>query len=60
MKMQKTHLEYGGPICRRCFDGRYGVHMAHRDVKEGTCPCFGKEGKLVVPLGGRIKIMGKW
>ena len=40
MFLQKTQLEFGGPICRRCFDGRYKVHMSHRDVKEaeGTCP----------------------
>lgn len=64
MFLQKTHLEYGGHICRRCFDSRYGVHMSHRDVKEieGTCPCCGKDGKLVVSLkfGGRVKMMGKW
>lgn len=64
MFLQKTQLEFGGPICRRCFDRRYGVHLAHRDVKEvpGTCPCCGKDGKLVVDLklGGRLKMMGKW
>lgn len=52
MLLQKRHLEFGGPICRRCFDGQYKVHLAHRDAKEieGTCPCCGKQAKLVVDL----------
>ena len=55
MKMQRTVVEYGDFLCRRCFDSRYNVHLSHRDVKEieGTCPSCKK-------LGGRIKMLGKW
>ena len=64
MKMQKTVVEYGDFLCRRCFDRRYDVHLSHRDVKEmeGTCPCCKKQGRLVcdLKLGGRIKMLGKW
>ena len=64
MLMQKLEVVYGGHLCRRCLDRHYKDHLAHRDVKEttGTCPCCGKEGKLVcgLKLGGRIKMCGKW
>jgi len=64
MKLQRTIVEFGDHLCRRCFDARYKVHLSHRDVKEvpGTCPCCGKDGKLVVDLklGVRLKMMGKW
>ena len=64
MKLQRTIVEFGDHLCRRCFDARYNVHLAHRDVKEipGHCPCCGKQAKLVYDLKipGRIKMMGKW
>ncbi len=64
MKMQRTVVEYGDFLCRRCFDSRYNVHLSHRDVKEieGTCPSCKKQVRLVVDLklGGRIKMLGKW
>ena len=64
MKMQGVIINYGGHLCRRCFDSRYKVHLAHRDVKEalGICPCCGKQAMLVVDLkiGGRLKMLGKW
>lgn len=64
MKMQKTVVEYGDFLCRRCFDRRYNVHLSHRDVKEteGHCPCCKRDCRLVVDLklGGRIKLFGKW
>lgn len=64
MKMLGTIVDYGGCICRRCFDARYKVHLAHRDVMEalGTCACCGKQEKLVVnlKLSGRLKMLGKW
>ena len=64
MKMQKTVVEYGNHLCRRCFDRRYKVHMSHRDVKEteGICACCKKQGRLVIDLklGGRFKMLGKW
>jgi len=64
MKLQRTVVEYGDYLCRRCFDRRYDVHLSHRDVKEipGHCPCCGRDGKVVVDLklGGRVKMLGKW
>lgn len=63
MKMQKTVIEYGGYLCRRCFDRRYDIHLSHRDVREidGICPCCKKPGRLVadLKLGGKIKMIGK-
>ena len=64
MLMQKLEIRYGGHLCRRCLDRHYKVHLSHRDVREveGTCPCCGKQGRLVtgLKLGGRIKMLGKW
>ncbi len=64
MLMQKSIVQYGGYLCRRCFDSHYKVHLSHRDVieTEGRCPCCQKEAKLVygLKLGGRIKMIGKW
>ena len=64
MLLQKTIIEYGGFLCRRCFDRRYDVHLSHRDVveTEGNCACCKKAGRLVsgLKLGGRIKMIGKW
>ena len=64
MLMQKTIVEYGGCLCRRCMDRRYKVHLSHRDVieREGCCASCKKDGKLVtgLKLGGRIKMLGKW
>ena len=63
-KMQRTLIEYGGYLCRRCMDHCYHVHLAHRDVKEipGTCHRCGKTRKLVIDLkiDGRLKMLGKW
>ena len=64
MKMQSVMIKFGSPLCRRCFDSHFKVHLSHRDVVEriGSCPCCGKQAKLVVDLkiGGRIKMLGKW
>lgn len=64
MKMQGVIINYGGHLCRRCFDARYKVHLFHRDVWEviGTCACCGKQAMLVVnlKLSGRFKMLGKW
>lgn len=64
MLLQKMIVEYGGHLCRRCFDKRYKVHLSHRDVIEieGVCPNCKRTGRLVsgLKLGGRIKMIGKW
>ena len=64
MHMQKAVVEYGGYLCRRCWDSRYKVHLSHRDVieTEGRCACCKKDGRLVsgLTLGGRINMLGKW
>ena len=58
-------LDYGGPLCRRCMNRRYGVHLAHRDCIQSPspreCPCCRKVESAVVglKLSGRIKMLGK-
>ena len=55
-------MEFGEPICLRCLNRRYEVHLAHRDCREEgprECPCCRKAGNVVtgLKLSGRVKLM---
>ena len=51
--------DYGGYLCRRCMDRRYGVHLACRDCIQTPdpreCPCCRNYTNLVMGL----KLTGK-
>lgn len=64
LSLRPVILDYGAPLCRRCLNRRYGVHLAHRDCREvpnRECPCCRKSGSVVtgLRLGGRIKLLWK-
>ena len=57
--------DYGGYLCRKCMDRRYGVHLACRDCIQTPdpreCPCCRNYTNLVMglKLTGKIKMVGK-
>ena len=59
LTLKGVHLEFGGPICLRCMNRRYEVHLAHRDCREEgprECSCCRKTGNVVTGL----KLSGHW
>lgn len=65
LTLKPVILDYGAPLCRRCLNRSYDVHLAHRDCREAPspmpCPCCQKPGKVVVglKLGGHWKLLRK-